>query len=267
MQAQNIFSINRKKLLLVFIVLFAVVFSVFLYVAPPIAEADFDHEFCSYSGAFWLIAYEISSPCPGPDYDQTDPLDSEYIECNTITQGSDGLTFECAPFDEFSESGTECVCTLPPPPSVNLTSATNNIIEGDPLDLVWAATNATSCYGNGVGGFSGSVGLNGPWALSTSLSAGTYVFGIYCEGPGGTYPLDRAVRPYDTRTITINAVAPPPTTCVLGPALLFGETTLSDCNAAIAGVPSCTGAPGDTILEPIPWVGCIFTNNCALNRT
>lgn len=80
-------------------------------------------------------------------------------------------------------------------PTVDLVAAPTDVSGGDPVQITWVSTNATSCIKSGFSG-SGTAGtvFDNPTA--------TVTYGITCTGPGGSAS--------DTAVVTVEAPGTPP---------------------------------------------------------
>ncbi len=114
--------------------------------------------------------------------------------------------------------------TTPPPPenvAINSFSASpSNITEGQNTTLSWTTANASSCTPTGgTGGWnSRTIGLPNSSTSITIASAGTYTFGLTCQGASGD-PVSRSV------VVTAQPESPDPVPTSCGTPALSGNIT------------------------------------------
>lgn len=185
-----------------------------------------------------------------------------------ITSASTGAityTLACTgPGGNATQSTTVTVNAVPP--TLTLVAIPTTVAVGDPMDLEWISTNATSCTASGAWGgnrpTSGIVGF-------TAVAAGTATFTLTCTGAGGSITQSATVtitplvvgQPY----IVVTVMGFNPGTSVSG-ILSSSKTALAYVDvwnqAVTAPVPTATVSINGT---PLPYSASLQTYVAELN--
>jgi hypothetical protein len=115
------------------------------------------------------------------------------------------------------------------PPTATISVAPSTVVAGNPFNLTWSSTNATSCAASGA--WSGTVATSGSESI-TSVVAGNFTYTITCNGAGGS-----------TSASTPLTVAPAPSTVKLSLsstnayvgqtiALIWSTLSVTSCTAS-----------------------------------
>jgi hypothetical protein len=111
--------------------------------------------------------------------------------------GSLTYTLTCTGAGGSTNASTTLTVTSAPP-TVTLSSSTNNIVVGQSVVLTWSSTNATTCTASGA--WNGSEGLSGSQSVSPTTT-GSLTYTLTCNGAGGSA----------NASVTLTVTSPPPT--------------------------------------------------------
>lgn len=91
--------------------------------------------------------------------------------------------------------------TPPPVPTVTLTAASSQVVDGATVSLTWSSTNATSCTASG--GWSGTRPTGGSETVTPAGPATSY--GLQCTGAGGSASASTTVTVATIPVVTLTA--------------------------------------------------------------
>ncbi|MFI4890053.1 MAG: hypothetical protein ACHQIL_05925 [Steroidobacterales bacterium] len=99
----------------------------------------------------------------------------------TLSPGQYQLTFIAVPGAQ--NYGLYSIHIAAAAPSVTLTASASSVSAGQPVQLTWSSSGATSCTAGGATGWSGSEATSGTLGLTIDA---TVTLTLTCTGPGGT---------------------------------------------------------------------------------
>jgi Protein of unknown function (DUF4038)/Putative collagen-binding domain of a collagenase len=203
----------------------------------------------------WTTSNATSCTASGGTFTGTKPTNgSEQVSPVVTTQ----YTLACTgPGGSRSRSATVTVTAIPAP-TVTLTPNPASIAPGGSSTLTWTTTNATSCTASG-GSFTGTRPTSGSEQVSPAV---TTVYGLSCDGPGGTGSRNA--------TVTVTAIPAPTVTLTPNPASIApgGSSTLTwtttNATSCTASGGSFTGTRPTSGSEQVsPAVTTVYTLSCS----
>ena len=249
MSAQNIFSINRKKLFLVLIVLFAVLVFAFPQTTSAASIAttgqSADGFLCSDS---WTtpfmstaITWATNQGVPGPDVlNMRNDIFSFFGapggpegNIKTLSDSSGVLSWNLRQVQGIPGDGQRCqaritaATSFPPPlpPEITIDANGNNpetITEGASVIINWSVANNNSGSCSASGAWTGPKSVSGGSESQGSPSAGPYTYTLECTNSDGS----------DTKSVNVTVNSAPPELTVTPPSLAFGDVTVGDSLSA-----------------------------------
>jgi hypothetical protein len=172
------------------------------------------------NGLKWIYALAIVGTTANADLIiDNQAIPGADISSITISPTTGNIFVSTIPGYDVTKSTSE----PPPPGEVAMTSfsaSPSNITEGQNTTLSWTTANASSCTPTGgTGGWnSRTIGLPNSSTSITIASAGTYTFGLTCEGASGD-PVSRSV------VVTAQPESPDPVPTSCGTPALSGNIT------------------------------------------
>ena len=279
MSAQNIFSINRKKLFLVLIVLFAVLVFAFPQTTSAASIAttgqSADGFLCSDS---WTtpfmntaISWATNQGVPGPDVlNMRNDIFSFFGapggpegNIETLSDSSGVLSWNLRQVQGIPADLQRCqarinaATSFPPPlpPIVTIDANLLNpltITEGESVTIIWSVGGdpADDCTASGA--WTGPKSVSGGSESQGSPSVGPYTYTLECTNSDGS----------DTESVNVTVNSAPPELTVTPPSLAFGDVTVGDSLSAGFEF-SVTNTGGGTLIGDISGPADPFT--CLIN--
>jgi len=133
--------------------------------------------------------------------------------------------------------------TVNPLPTVTIALVPSDLAIGSAATLTWSATTATACEASGA--WTGSVPISGTQSISPS-AAGTYDYGITCNGPGGS---SSATAELTVSGLVTTSIAANPTTITVGDTVTL--TWTSSNAASCSGVGTWSGSLALNGTQPV----------------